>query len=98
MIPYIGALPDLNPSTPGNNAWHIVRLQQALNLVFGEGRADMRVDGIYGPQTTDAVVAFQNFFGVPLDVSGQKGDHPGAFHRFSRWWLVHILKDIRDGK
>ena len=95
LIGYVGAFPDLNPSAQENNQWHIVRLQQAINLVTGHG---LREDGVYGHNTTQAVVNFQRFFKVPLDPTGEDGDFPGAFHRFSRWFMVHILKDIRDQK
>jgi len=94
LIPFASNLPDLNPSVTGQNL-HIVRLQQVLNVLIDAGLAE---DGLYNQQTIDAVVRFQRFFKVPMDTTLADGDFPGAFGRFSRWYAVHVLKDINAGK
>lgn len=89
LLPSVGDLPNLDGNSRGIR---VIVLQRALNLVTNAG---LKEDGIYGPATIQAVLNFQNFFKVP---TAPEGDFPGAFHRYSRFYMFQILKQIRDGE
>lgn len=84
-------VPNLDGSSP--KSLYIVVLQQALNLVTG---TNLKVDGVYGDGTIKAVWAFQQFMNA-LKPNTIK-DFPGAAHEGTRFMLVTILNNIRDGK
>jgi hypothetical protein len=82
VLPFVERMPNLNGSTP--YSWHTVRLQQALNLVSGAGLVE---DGLYGPGTIKAVLAFQKKSDIVKDF-------PGAAHENTRWWLAVALRAL----
>lgn len=85
LLPLVKKLPDLDGNSSGTE---VKILQQALNLVTSAG---LKEDGLYGPATIQAVLNFQRFFGI-------EGDFPGAAHRFTRFYLVEILRQFMTGE
>jgi peptidoglycan hydrolase-like protein with peptidoglycan-binding domain len=64
-----GTVPAVNGSTncimgPGSNSSGVTSLQVSLSLCNGQ---NISVDGIYGPQTTQAVRNVQSNHGIPVD-------------------------------
>ena len=78
LVPHVGALPVLKR---GHRGLHVEYLQHALNV----GGAGLTVDGVFGPGTDAAVVAFQRRAGVAAD---------GVVGPVTRWWLATSMRKV----
>lgn len=80
------------PVTGKSLASDVKTLQEALNIIH---RADIAVDGKYGPSTFLHVAGFQNNvkkLGYTIsDPAGTVGDA-------TKWWMANTLRQIKDGR